>query len=97
MLHWALGTLPLEGWAGFGWMTRGCRQHSNEVTAVTKEGEQDCEGEGCILLAFRALGKKLGRLKLEEIWDLSEEGLEHPTEQLGLFYLHTWEPLKLPE
>lgn len=45
------------------------------------------------LLAFR---KKLG-LKLEEILDPSEEGLEHPTEQLSLSPLGTWEPLKLLE
>lgn len=45
------------------------------------------------LLAFR---KKLG-LKLDEILDPSEEGLEHPAEQLGLFSLGIWEPLKLLE
>lgn len=34
---------------------------------------------------------------LEEVWDPSGEGLEQPTEELGLFSLGTWEPLKLLE
>lgn len=69
------------------------RQHSSEVRAhPTGEGkEQDCAMT--VLLELGVLRKR-GRQKSEEIWGPSAEGLECPTEQLCLFSLRIWEPLK---
>lgn len=46
-----------------------------------------------VLLELGVLRKR-GRQKSEEIWGLSAKGLECPTEQLCLFSLSIWEPLK---